>query len=382
MYCPMPISELIVVIYHGIIPEHLTLSQWSQIVRVLRHQQCLARLNWRLQQLGIDIKSLPQFVQNHLKNAEIIANKQKHQVHYEAKELLRLLQPYTAKLLFLKGAGYSLANNASVGHGRTYSDIDLLVDKASLPDVEKELALNGFFAEDLDEYDQKYYRQWSHEIPPLRHGSRGTVLDVHHNLVPLISGRAPDINLFFAHTQTTELGYTIFKPAAMFLHSTVHLFLNEEIKHGFRDLTDLGLLIEQYQSEEFWRELVELAIQSNFARELCLALRYTNKILGQDIPASVQTLLLPYLPGKMALRYLDFIFVRVLRPTHPVFSDRKDQLAQFLLMTRGHYLKMPMPILLKHTFWKGYRNIATTLLGSNFWDKAEPDNNKDVVGRQ
>jgi len=153
----MPISELIIAIYRGTIPDHLTLSQWSQIVRVLRYQQCLARLNWRLQHFGVDITSLPQFVQNHLKNAEIIANKQKHQVHFEAKELKRLLQPYTAKLLFLKGAGYSLANNASVGHGRTYSDIDLLVDKASLPDVEKELALNGFFAEDLDEYDQKYY---------------------------------------------------------------------------------------------------------------------------------------------------------------------------------------------------------------------------------
>lgn len=367
----MPISELIIGIFRGVIPQNLTLAQWSQIVRVLRYQQCLARFNWRLQHLGVDITSLPEFVQNHFKNADIIANKQKHQVHYEAAELHKLLQPYTAHLLFLKGAGYSLANDAYVGFGRTYSDIDLLVDKSSLPAVEKELALYGFFAEDLDEYDQKYYRLWSHEIPPLRHGSRGTVLDVHHNLLPLISGRAPDINVFFAHTQTTELGYTIFKPAAMFLHSTVHLFLNEEIKHGFRDLTDLSLLIEQYQSEEFWQELVGLAVESKFATELCLALRYTQKILGQEIPRSVLSQLSPYTPAALALRYLDFIFLRVLRPIHPVFGDWNEQLAQFLLMVRGHYLKMPLPILLKHMIWKGSRQITTALLGSNFLDKAE-----------
>jgi len=369
----MQISDVIIELFRGNVPASLSLKQWSDTIRVLRYQQCLARIGWRLKHLGVDISTLPQYVQNHFKNAEIIARKQFHQVHYEAAELQKLLQPYATHLLFLKGAAYSLTENACVGSGRTYSDIDLLVDRNSITVIEKELAVHGFFAEDLDEYDQKYYREWSHEIPPLRHGSRGTVLDVHHNLLPIISGRAPDINMFFQHIQATQDGYSVFKPAAMFLHSTIHLFLNEEIKHGFRDLTDLYLIIEQYQSDAFWRELVELAISTNFAVELCLALRYTNKILGQAIPASVTEELQRFLPSKVALSYLDFIFLRILKPTHPVFGNWQDNLAQLLLLVRGHYLKMPLTILIKHLLWKSGRQITTALLGSSFFDKVEDE---------
>lgn len=366
----MQTSDLIVSLYRADIPESLTLNQWAEIVRVLKHQQCLARFSWRLQYLGFDTSTLPQHVLNHLKNAEIIAKKQFHQVHYEAAELKKLLGTNTTHLLFLKGAAYSVTDNANVGCGRTYSDIDLLVDKNSIPAIEQELALYGFFAEDLDEYDQKYYREWSHEIPPLRHGSRGTVLDIHHNLLPLISGRAPDISKFFQYTQTTSTGYEVFQPAAMFLHSCIHLFINEEIKHGFRDLTDLALIAEQYQNNEFWQELIELAVSCNFAEELYLALRYTDKILYQSSPEFVIKQLLPYVPNKATLFLLDFIFTRTLKPAHPVFSHWDDHLANFMLLVRGHYLKMPLTMLTKHLLRKGYRQLVTFLLGSNYFDKS------------
>lgn len=372
----MRIYNLIIQLFLGKQPGPLPLEDWATIVRILRDQQCLARVGWRLQRNGL-IASVPQFVLNHLKNAELIAQKQHHQVQYEAKLLQRLLQPLTEHLLFLKGAAYSLQDNADVGRGRTYSDIDLLVDKQSLHQIERELCLHGFFAEDLDEYDQKYYREWSHEIPPLRHGSRGTLLDVHHNLLPPMTGRAPDIQLFFSHTVQTSSGYTVFSPAAMLLHSTIHLFLSEEIKHGFRDLTDLYLIIEQYQNPAFWQELVNLAIASGFAAELLLALRYNQKILALQIPEQVQANLKPYQPGRLQLRCLDFIFMHKLQPLHSAYATSKDTLADLLLLLRGHYLKMPLWLLVKHLGRKFGRQLLSAVFGSNILDK-----NTDQPGKK
>lgn len=372
----MHIHNTLIALFLGKDPGSLSLSVWSQIVRVLRYQQCLARFGWRLEQSGLRA-DLPDFVKNHIKNAELIAQKQNYQVQYEAALLQRLLKPLSAHVLFLKGAAYSLSDNDAVGRGRTYSDIDLLVDKTSLPLIEQELCLYGFFAEDLDEYDQKYYREWSHEIPPLRHSNRGTVLDIHHNLLPLVTGRAPDISIFFKHIQTTSTGYTVFSPAAMFLHSTIHLILSEEIKHGFRDLTDLYLLLEQNQHTEFWQELLSLAIDSGFTTELFLALRYIDKILGFVIPDDVKQKLTAYQPADFNLIYLDFIFTRKLIPTHPCLATHSDLVADWLLMLRGHFLKMPIHILFKHLGRKLYMQLVTALLGSNFLDKkAENHSNK------
>ena len=33
-------------------------------------------------------------------------------------------------------------------------------------------------------YDQRYYREWMHELPPLLHVRRQTALDVHHAIAP------------------------------------------------------------------------------------------------------------------------------------------------------------------------------------------------------
>ncbi|WP_306522088.1 nucleotidyltransferase family protein [Rheinheimera sp.] len=364
----MPIRDIIIQLFLGKDPGPLQPQDWASIIRVLRYQQCLARLGWRLRDKGL-LATLPDYVLNHLKNAELIAQKQYHQVQYEAKLLNRLLKPLTTNLLFLKGAAYSLTEHANVGLGRTYSDIDLLVDRPSLLRIEQELCLYGFFAEDLDEYDQKYYREWSHEIPPLRHGNRGTLLDVHHNLLPLMTGRAPDIQLFFRHTQQTSAGYFVFSPAAMLLHSAIHLLLSEEIKHGFRDLTDLYLILEQYQSPDFWQELLLLATQSGFASELFLALRYNQKILAFDVPPQVWQQLEPYQPGKFQQRCLDFIFMRKLQPAHPISATSADAIADFLLLLRGHYLKMPLWLLLKHLSRKFSRQMLSAVFGSNIFDK-------------
>jgi hypothetical protein len=42
---------------------------------------------------------------------------------------------------------------------------------------------------------------------PLRHGKLGTIFDVHHNIVPIISGRHVDADKFAKNAVTTEGGF-------------------------------------------------------------------------------------------------------------------------------------------------------------------------------
>lgn len=336
---------------------------WVPVVRVLRQQQQLARYAYLFRQAGI-FTQLPPYARHHLRNAEILAEKQYRQVSAEAIELTQLLAPLNIKPVFLKGAAYALQQGLAAGIGRTFSDLDILVPKAQIVAVEQRLSVLGFLPEPVSAYDQYYYRNWTHEIPPLRHHSRGTILDIHHNLIPPISGRAPDIQLFWQQLNLTDDGYQVLRLPAMTLHSLIHLFFNEDFKKGFRDLTDLHLLFAGF-SEQDWEQLLQLAEQSGFMFEVMLACRYSQRLLATPIPTWVMQQTEQHQPSQLHLKVLDFIFLRLLRPQHPVFSRWLDQLAALLALIRGHWLKMPPHILIGHLTAKTFFSLRDALFGKH-----------------
>ena len=93
--------------------------------------------------------------------------------------------------ILLKGAAYLLAG-LKAARGRMFSDIDILVPRRALPDVEAALMLSGWASANITPYDQRYYRRWMHELPPLKHISRRTLLDVHHAILPTTARLKPD----------------------------------------------------------------------------------------------------------------------------------------------------------------------------------------------
>lgn len=335
----------------------LSLQQWGELIPLLRRQQMLARFALRCNLLASPI---PEYARRHITNACRLAEKQLGQVHYEA-QCLQAISGHRHRIVYLKGAAYSLAGR-DAGLGRTYSDIDLLVPAAELNEIEFELLLHGYVGEELDPYDDMYYRRWAHEIPPLKHAERGTVLDVHHQLLPPISGRAPDLMPFWQSIQATAEGYWVLGPAAMYLHSAIHLFCNEEIKHGFRDITDLALLAEEFDSPEFWQELIGLATRSGFASELWLSVDQLRIQGVFELPLVIRQWWLAY-PATVSQRYLwRAMYTRVLSPEPCAAGWR------FVLALRGHWLKMPLSVLCKHTVAKVRRAVVNAMFG-DAWSK-------------
>jgi hypothetical protein len=350
--------------------DRLTLDDWEFVIESLRENASLARFAYHVQEDAcVDI---PQQATPHLQSELIRAMRQKQQALYECRLIDKHMREIGVTPVFLKGAAYSISDS-QVGHGRLYGDIDVLVKKQDIEKSKQVLLERGWFPQTLNDYDEMYYREWAHEIPPLTHLERGTVIDLHHNLVPPISGQAPDVSDFTQDVIETEDALTVFSPAAQTLHSAVHLFLNEDFAHGFRDLTDLHILFTTHRADTvYWERLIELAQASEFEKELQLAIRYCKSLLMTNIPEKYESRI--YTLRKTNFTLLDAMFNRVLLPRHPKSDSYDRSFWELLAYMRGHFMKMPFPVLVKHLTIKSWRGLVESTLGKNFYDEAHKQN--------
>lgn len=337
-------------------------DEWTQsnVVVVLRQQKVLARYAYFC---GINnvMSALHEKTQRHLKNALKVAHKQKEQVLYEAKELSCLLKPDSDFVVFLKGAAYSLSET-KVGFGRIYSDIDVLVNKPQLNACEQTLAVHGWLGQEINDYDDKYYRKWAHEIPPLAHSQRGTVIDIHHNIIPIISNDAPTVEALAKHVITTSEGIQILDLPAQFVHSAVHLFRNEDYSSGFRDLLDLYLMLVD-QDDKFVRSIVDTSKELGFLYEVGLAFDCVNKLVDEIIDYKlVETCLIR---SKLRIAFDRYLFKDVLLPQHSLIIGMNKPFKHFFAIVRGHFIKMPFHFLMYHLFVKSGRGIVQYLFGKH-----------------
>lgn len=344
----------------------LNLTQWSKFIFVLRECGLLARFYF-IAEKDDCFTNFPVKVKHHLNSAKIKSERQNKQAIFEASEITSALQDINVIPVFLKGVAYDIKKSPA-SLGRIYSDMDILVEKTHLKGIERRLTLFGWFTKIVDDYDDKYYREWAHEIPPMQHSSRGTVADIHHNLLPPISGKAPDIKKFTQKLYTTTSGLTTLSDPAMTLHSIIHLFFNEDFSHGFRDITDLHLIFSsQYENSEYWSTLLSLSIETKFSTELFYAVRYCKEITQTKFPQIFLEKINHFQPSHFKVKFADFIFQKVLLPTHPSCATKHSQFAHFLALFRGHILKMPLHILLYHSL----RKLLVTVF--------KPFNNKSAI---
>jgi hypothetical protein len=349
--------------------------EWSQVLRALRHTKLTARYAWWLAQ-HLHTSEFPAFVQRHFANATVIATRHAKQVHFELTECQRIFAQSQQPWLVLKGAAYT-ASQGSVGEGRIYNDIDIWVPSTAIHQTERMLSIHGWLAQDVDDYDDRYYREWAHEIPPLQHGYRGTVMDLHHNIVPLVSGRAPDMQILLAERQLTAAGIPVLMPAAQAMHSAIHLFFNEECEYITRDLLDLILLLQDF-TEHDWAAFIRLARALAFPFEARLALYFVEHYGQISLPDGAAALLGADEPH---LQHIARLYHALLEGSHPVSEPLQVRWARLAIALRGHYLKMPPRILAYHVAMKSYRNIVKLCFGEHVFTKQD-ENTLRVQGPQ
>jgi hypothetical protein len=197
---------------------------------------------------------VPQQPRKYLEGALRLIDRQHHEVRWEVQCIRQALKDVDTPIVMLKGAAYFVAN-LPPREGRLFADIDIMVSRDKLDEVEGALFRCGWISEERDAYNQHYYRQWMHEIPPLRHVQRDTVIDVHHTITPPTSRFTVNGKELLQHIQAVDARKDLFvlNPPDMVLHSAVHLFQEGEFGHGLRDLLDLKDLLEHFQQQaDFW----------------------------------------------------------------------------------------------------------------------------------
>lgn len=330
-----------------------SLPEWEAVIRGARRGNVLGRIAVDIVERGLLLR-VPQAPRAHLGAALVVAEAQASGVRREAAFIDRALADLGVPIVLLKGAAYLIAG-LTAARGRVFSDIDILVPSPRIVDVESRLMVHGWASSKTDAYDQRYYRRWMHEIPPLRHHTRQTVLDVHHAILPQTARLKPDSAKLLAASLAIagEPRFRVLSPVDMVLHSATHLFCNEDVGNSLRDLVDLDALLREFGAhEDFWSRLTERAAELDLSRPLYYALRYARRVLDTPVPERVSGAAERSGPPSWLRGLMDRLFL----PTfHPEATGRGLALARTSLYVRAHWLRMPPLLLTYHLAYKAFR---------------------------
>ncbi len=333
----------------------LSLADWDLLLRQALAANLTASLASLAQEHGV-LDQVPAAPRRHLDWAMTLLQRHADAVRWESERIAHALRALGAPLILLKGAAYAAAGLAPA-RGRLFSDIDILVPRSLLAQAEADLMLGGWSTQPQDPYDQRYYRKWMHEIPPMQHAQRGSVIDVHHAILPLTARARPDPDKLRAAAVAVPgmPGVQVLAPADMVLHSATHLFWDGEFDKGLRDLLDLHrLLLEFGDVPGFWDGLPARARELELERPLFYALRYATLLLGTPVPARVLADARAGAPNAVLLALMDALLVRALHPVHASCADGLSGASRFLLYIRGNWLRMPPLMLARHLFHKAF----------------------------
>lgn len=316
-------------------------ATWTGVLTAARAEQLIGSLAHRLAGL-----SLPPSVVTILADARDAADQGRTQALWEAEMARRALAPLGIPVVLLKGTAYVAAGLAA-GQGRSIGDLDILVPRDSLDLAERALLAAGWEWVKPDPYDDAYYRQWMHELPPLIHAERDRMIDVHHTILPLTARPKPNAARLIAESEPLENGLSVLSPADMIVHAAAHLIADGDLAGGLRNLWDIDRLVREFSERDpdFCRAALQRARMHDLRLQTARALRLARQLYGTPVTdAGVER------PSDRLFRR------RVLardgwgRQTRPA--------TRFAFYVRSHALRMPPAMLARHLWIKWRRGSS------------------------
>ena len=336
----------------------LSEAGWSALLATARNHNLIGALAARLHGAGV---VAPPRAQRHLVGALQLAARQRLSVQWEAHQLHLALAEAQVPVVLLKGAAYVMASHEPpLGDGRMFGDIDVLVPRPALDAVEAALMLHGWASAKADPYDQRYYRQWMHEIPPMQHLRRGTVIDVHHTILPLTARNAPDPAQIIARAAPVPglPALRVPAPEDLVVHSITHLVHEGELHNGLRDLYDIHSMLTRFGTEPgFWQRLLASGAGNDLVGPLVLGLRLVMAVFETAVPAEVLATLDAQAAPHWRRRWWPAVYAQAMRPENDEEAGMAAALARQWIYIRSHALRMPLPLLVRHLSVKAWKGL-------------------------
>jgi hypothetical protein len=303
----------------------LDAAGWTDLIAIARAEQMIGTLAARL-----DGVAVPGDVARILADARASAAQGQVDALWEVEMARRALAPLGEPVVLLKGSAFAAAG-LRAGEGRSIGDLDILVPRARIDAVEAALLAAGWEWVKPNPYDDAYYRQWMHELPPLIHRDRDRMIDVHHTILPLTARITPDAAALLADSVAVSPGVRMLAPNDIIVHAAAHLFADGDLAGGMRNLWDVHCLVDQFGTVGLDRR----AAHHGLAKEVARAVRLAAALYGDG--------------AKLSLT--DHAYLR--RVTARDGWGRGVRPATRLAFyVRSHWLRMPPLMLAKHLWTK------------------------------
>jgi hypothetical protein len=317
----------------------VTDAHWNELIEQGRKTQLLGQLAVSLKRAQL-LDKVPAAVQRHLALADLTMMRRSEAALWEVATMRRAVDP-KIPLVLLKGCAY-LASADTNAAGRVFSDMDILVRRQHLPAVEADLMSVGWKPSRVDDYDLGYYRNWMHEVPPMEHVRRHTVVDLHHAINPLVSRFYIDPDKLFERIVALSPGIFVLAATDRVIHCALHLLQEGEPKKLIRDLYDLHLLLRQHHGSAEGVELLhQRACELNVDTLIETAIGAAHALFADDSHVGERS------------GWLQACVDRAAREANGR-TTVAGELAGTAVLTFSHWMKMPMQLLLPHLVRKAW----------------------------
>ena len=320
----------------------LDANGWTALLTIARAELLLGTLAHLLRNI-----SVPDAVAPMLEDARINAEYQRRSALWEADCARRAMAGFDGKIALMKGTAY-VAAGLKAGEGRHIGDLDIMVAEHSLPEAERLLMdIGGWEWVKEDDYDDTYYRDHMHELPPLIHKERDRMIDVHHTILPKTARPTPDALSMLEDGRALDgdmAGLSVFSPQDMVCHCAAHLIADGDLTGGMRNLWDMHCLLSEFaqEDEDFWPKLQLRAQHHQLWGPVFCAARLAWQIYGTIIPSGWQ------IRGNADVFYIRRLLAR------DQWGRGKYPLSRLGFYIRSHLLRMP-PIMLARHLWAKWR---------------------------
>lgn len=304
---------------------------WNHLLAAARAERLIGTLAFRLDDVAV-----PDAVRLVLTDAKRDTAREAQQALWEADRAAEALRGLDVRPVLLKGTAY-VAADLCAGQGRFIGDLDILVPRDAMPVVERALIAAGWEWVKEDPYDDAYYRQWMHELPPMIHVERDRMIDVHHTVLPLTARQTPDAAAMIADAMPIANGLYVLSAEDRIVHSVAHMLADGDMQGGLRNLWDIHCLLPD-------------------ADPAALDVRATRHGLASHVRQARRLAAVIYGDGARLTLWDRLVRARLLARNG--WGQETRKLLVFAFYIRSHWLRMPPLMLLRHlwTKWrKGHR---------------------------
>lgn len=309
---------------------------WTALLAMAHAERLTASLAWRLDGLPV-----PETAAEVLADAKANAEVQRTQALWEAEMARRALTPLGIPVILLKGTAYAAAG-LDAARGRLIGDLDILVPRDRLHEAEAALLAAGWEWVKPDPYDDAYYRQHMHELPPLIHRERDRMIDVHHTVLPLTARVRPEAGAMVERAQGLGNGLSVLSAEEMLLHAVAHLFADGDMAGGLRNLWDIDRLVREFSdAPDWWQSLHAASARHSLTPYLSRALRLSHHLFETPVDPW-----LAWQPRRGDVWYLSRLLAR------NGWGQETRKLLRLAFYVRSHWIRMPPFMLARHLFVK------------------------------